>query len=193
MNRSTTDANCTTLAKVLSGTFDLQLPAPTQFTGIPVMDNKKSFFAGPDEIWELFTLAMEAWMRPNVFMPLDGKSRAFFSSHYRIPAPSGNCTGDEYVKFLESLKKELGKQASEISFPELSHTAWTKKGIVTPADPVSPSVGGQNVVQSVTTGPEAQSTKFAKNTILCGTPGTGKTYSTVIYAVSIIEEKQLYA
>lgn len=59
MNRGTTDANRTVLAKVLSETFDTQLPAPTKFAGIPVMNNMKSFFAGPDEIWELFILAME--------------------------------------------------------------------------------------------------------------------------------------
>ncbi|MDD4096198.1 MAG: AAA family ATPase [Oscillospiraceae bacterium] len=224
MNRGTTDANRTALAKVLSGTFDLQLPAPTQFAGIPVMDNRKSFFAGPDEIWELFVLAMEVaktntfsdefkkafeksiavignglayitmglyWMRPNIFMPLDGNSRAFVSAHYGITAPSGSCTGDEYVKFLESLKKELAKQDSEISFPELSHTAWTEKGTDTTAEPEALAASGQNVAQSVATAPEAQNTKFAKNLILCGTPGTGKTYSTVLYAVSIIEEKQL--
>ena len=224
MNRGTTDANRTALAKVLSRTFDMQLPAPTQFTGIPVMDNRKSFFAGPDEIWELFILAMEVaktyifsdefkkafekaiavngnglayvtmglyWMRPNVFMPLDGNSRAFVSAHYGITAPSGSCTGDEYVKFLESLKKELAKLDSEISFPELSHSAWTEKGTNTTVEPEVPAASRQNVTQSVATAPVDQYTKFAKNLILCGTPGTGKTYSTVLYAVSIIEEKLL--
>ena len=131
------------------------------------------------------------WMRPNIFMPLDGNSRAFVSAHYGITAPSGSCIGDEYVKFLESLKKELGKQDSEISFPELSHTAWAEKGTDTTAEPEAPAASGQNAAQNVADAPEAQSTEFAKNLILCGTPGTGKTYSTVLYAVSIIEEKQL--
>lgn len=226
MNRGTTDANRTVLAKVLAGTFDVQLPAPTQFTGIPVMNNMNSFFAGPDEIWELFVLAMEVaktntfsdgfkkafdkaiavngnglayitmglyWMRPKVFMPLDSNSRAFVSAHYGIIAPSSNCTGDEYVKFLESLKKELSKQESEISFPELSHTAWTERGTDGPSGPEATITSGQNVVQSVATSPVAQSTQFDKNLILCGTPGTGKTYSTVLYAVAIIEEKSLNA
>lgn len=224
MNRGTTDANRTVLAKVLSETFDTQLPAPTKFAGIPVMNNMKSFFAGPDEIWELFILAMEVaktntfsdefkkafekaiavngnglayitmglfWMRPNVFMPLDGNSRAFVSAHYKLTAPDGSCTGDEYVKFLESLKIELGKQDAELSFPELSHTAWTERGTVTPPVPVTPTISGKNGTQSVVVTPKAQSTKFAKNIILCGTPGTGKTYSTVQYAVAIIEETAL--
>lgn len=34
-------------------------------------------------------------------------------------------------------------------------------------------------------------TNISKNTILCGPPGTGKTYNTVIYAVAIIENKPL--
>lgn len=222
MNRGTTDANRTVLAKVLADTFEVKLPAPTQFAGIPVLDNRKSFFAGPDEVWKLFVLSMDAaktntfsdglknafekaiavngnglayitmglyWMRPNFFMPLDGNSRTFVSTHYGITAPSGHCTGNEYVKFLESLKKELGKQDSVISFPELSHMAWTERSTDTPSGPESTTANGQNAVQNVATAPAARSTRFAKNLILCGTPGTGKTYSTVLYAVSIIEEK----
>lgn len=226
MNRGTTDANRTVLAKVLAGTFDLQLSTPTQWAGIPVMDNRKSFFAGPDEVWDLFTLAMEAaktnifsddfkkafekaisvngnglayitmglyWIRPNVFMPLDGNSRTFVSAHYGITAPSGSCTGDEYVKFLESLKKELSKQNSEISFPELSYTAWNERGTDILPKSEAGTASGKNEVQSIVTAPTDRSTKFAKNIILCGTPGTGKTYSTVLYAVSIIEEKPINA
>ncbi|GAB6274656.1 MAG: hypothetical protein STSR0004_15200 [Peptococcaceae bacterium] len=224
MNRGTTDANRTVLAKVLADTFEVKPPAPTQFTGIPVLDNRKSFFAGVDEVWNLFVLAMKAaetntftdefkrafekaiavsgnglayitmglyWIRPNVFMPLDGNSRSFVSARYGITAPSGHYTGDEYVNFLESLKKEIGKQNSAISFPELSHTAWTEKGTDTPSEPEANTASGQNAVHSVATVPTARSTKIAKNIILYGTPGTGKTYSTVQYAVVIIEEKPL--
>lgn len=226
MNRGTTDANRIALARVLAITFDIQLTAPTQFAGIPVMDNRKSFFAGPDEVWELFALAIEAaekktfsddfkkafenaiavngnglvyitmglyWIRPNVYMPLDSNSRSFVLANYGITGPSGQCTGDEYVKFLESLKKELGKQNSEISFPELSHTAWTERGANTASDLEASTGREQNSVNSSTTALVDKSTQFAKNLILCGTPGTGKTYSTVLYAVSIIEEKQFDA
>jgi hypothetical protein len=37
MNRGTTDANRTVLAKVLAATFDIKISAPTQFEGIPVL------------------------------------------------------------------------------------------------------------------------------------------------------------
>ena len=57
------------------------------------------------------------WIRPTVFMPLDGNSRDFISSNYGITVPGRNCTGDEYVKILESLKKNLGINPSVIHFP----------------------------------------------------------------------------
>jgi hypothetical protein len=160
MNRGTTDANRTVLAKVLAKTFDIKLSAPTQFAGIPTLDNRKSFFAGVDEIWELFILAVKVaetnsftdefknafekaiavsgnglayitmglyWIRPNIFMPLDGNSRAYVSAKYGVIAPSSNCTGDEYVAFLDTLKAKIGEQSPNLTFPELSYTAWTQK------------------------------------------------------------------
>ncbi|WP_373485592.1 AAA family ATPase [Acetobacterium malicum] len=224
MNRGTTDANRNVLAKVLSETFEIHIQAPTHFAGIPVMNNMRSFFVGPDEIWQLFILALKVsetntfsdefkrafeqaialkgnglayismglfWIRPNVFMPLDANSRAFVSAHYGLTAPSGSCTGNEYVKFLETLKIELSKQNSELSFPELSHKAWIERGAGKPSDPKVPTASGNIVSQSVVDIPEVRSTKFAKNIIICGTPGTGKTYSTVQYAVAIVEETTL--
>ncbi|MGI6688394.1 MAG: AAA family ATPase [Christensenellales bacterium] len=160
MNRGTTDANRTALAKVLANTFDIEISAPTQFAGIPTLDNRKSFFAGVDEVWELFILAMKVdetntftdefkaafekaiavngnglayitmglyWIKPNIFMPLDGNSRAYVSSKYGITAPSGNCTGNEYVAFLNILKAKIGEQSPDLTFPEISYTAWTQK------------------------------------------------------------------
>lgn len=160
MNRGTTDANRTVLAKVIADTFDIPLPAPTQFAGIPVLDNRKSFFAGVDEIWDLFVLALKAtetnnfttefktafekaiavsgnglvyitmglyWIRPHVFMPLDGNSRAFVSTHYGITAPSGTSSGDEYVDFLNTLNTKVDEQTPDRIFPEMSYTAWTQK------------------------------------------------------------------
>jgi 5-methylcytosine-specific restriction protein B len=58
MNRRTTDANRIVLAKVLADTFGIKIPVPTQFDGIPLLDNRKSFFAGVDEVWDLFVLGM---------------------------------------------------------------------------------------------------------------------------------------
>jgi hypothetical protein len=226
LNRGTTDANRIKLAKVLAETFSVELPAPVQFAGIPVLNNMNSFFNGPDEIWELFIQAMASaktgifsdafksafekaiavkgnglayitmglyWIRPNVFMPLDGNSRAFASNQYGITAPSGNCSGEEYVAFLKTLKAKVTELSPNLTFPEISYTAWMQKD--------NKAESGSNSDFSVVDEQQqraafksasvvtANSTPFAKNIILCGTPGTGKTYSTVLYAVSIIEEK----
>jgi len=331
MNRSTTDANRTVLAKVIADTFNIDLPAPTQFTGIPVLDNRKSFFAGVDEVWDLFVLAMEAaktgefgadfktsfekaiavtgngltyitmglyWIRPHVFMPLDGNSRSFVSARYGITAPSGTNSGDEYITFLESLKAKVAQESPGLTFPEISYMAWTQKddltgagssstvsaeqqqravfrrwytengGSANSANTISSAIGKANLKSgkavfavtaydelttaiknsglegyfdasggdydkmdavfdidptcrkndlksgikhylaflkssgtSASMGEDAPAASTAatppnnfrmeKNILLYGTPGTGKTYSTVQYAVSIIEEKSL--
>lgn len=221
MNRGTTDANRTVLAKVLAATFEVKVPAPTQFVGIPVLDNRKSFFAGVDEVWDLFVLALKSaetntvttefgtafekaiavsgnglayitmglyWIRPNVFMPLDVNSRSYVSSHYGITAPSGHCSGDDYIKFLAVLKKELSKQSPRISFQEVSYSAWSKKGIDTKSDTNTLLAENPSISQSKTILKNGVS---EKNIILYGPPGTGKTYSSIQYAVAIVEEKPI--
>ncbi len=60
MNRGTTDANRIVLAKVLANAFDIRMPSPTQFAGIPVLNNMNSFFNGTSELWELFCLAIKS-------------------------------------------------------------------------------------------------------------------------------------
>ena len=216
MNRRTTDANRTVLAKVLSLMFDIKISPPTQFEGIPVLNNRNSFFNGVDEVWNLFLLAVKAaetnefteefkvaferaiavsgngltyitmglyWIRPNIFMPLDGNSRAYVSTKYRITPPSDNCTGNEYVDFLETLKSKVAERTPGITFPEISYSAWTDKKILAPEN------SGANTKAVVVGAPIAQTSgnKIPKNLILFGTPGTGKTYSSMQYAFSIIE------
>ncbi|MDR0354815.1 MAG: hypothetical protein LBJ64_03660 [Deltaproteobacteria bacterium] len=58
INRGTTEANRTAWAQVLSDAFSVGLAAPVEFTGIPVLDNRRSYFSGVDEMWDLFVLAM---------------------------------------------------------------------------------------------------------------------------------------
>jgi len=67
------------------------------------------------------------WIRPHVFMPLDGNSRAYISTQFGISAPSGNCSGEEYVSFLNNLKIKIHEQAPDLKLPQISFNAWTKK------------------------------------------------------------------
>ena len=66
INRGVSDQNRTMLATVLADTFEISLPAPTQFAGIPVLDNRKSFFAGVDAIWNLFIASIKS-VQTNTF------------------------------------------------------------------------------------------------------------------------------
>lgn len=226
MNRGMKDANRAALANVFANTFEIKLPAPTQFAGIPVLDNRRSVFAGNDEVWALFVSAMAAaeaktytdefqsaferatavkgnglayitmglyWIRPNAFMPLDNIYCSFVSSKYGITVPSDHCSGDEYVRFLHSLRTEMAKENPNLTFPEVSRSAWIEK--VSPRQPnpgvAFPSAAPQQV-SAQSTSPIMNKTP-ARNIILYGPPGTGKTYSSVLYAVAIVEEKPLEA
>jgi len=221
MNRWMTNANRTKLAKVLADMFEITLPVPEQFDGIPVLNNMNSFFSGVDELWDLFVSAMNCtktnnftdefkmafekalavygngltyitiglhWIRPNFFMPLDRNSRSFVFTRYGINPPEEPCSGDEYIKFLKELKNEINKQSPAISFPELSYTAWIERGKNSQPEPEVSVSDNQDTMRDKQTLKDQIS---SKNIILYGPAGTGKTYSTVQYAVAIIEGKPI--
>lgn len=211
MNRDITKANKTLLANVLADAFNITVTVPTEFKGIPTLNNQKSFFAGVDEVWNLFIQAMKATevnqlsiefkeafekaiavngnglasittglflIRPSIFMPLDKNSRSYVSSQYDIAVPSGAViSGEEYVEFLSKLKSKLEMQSPGTSFQEVSHTAWVERGTNRQLD--TDIQMPDNVISD-------------KNIILYGTPGTGKTYSSIQYAVAIVEEKSIF-
>lgn len=57
-NRSLKAQNRIGIISLLAETFDLHSPIPTDFSGIPVMNNQQAFFAGNDEVWALFEEAL---------------------------------------------------------------------------------------------------------------------------------------
>jgi hypothetical protein len=222
------DENRIKLAQALADKFDIKLPVPTRFSGIPVLDPRKSLFSGMDALWSLFDIAMKEtesesfssefetafdraldekgnglayitmglyWIRPNVFMTLDKHSREFISSTYGIALPKDpkDRTGKKYTDFLNTLKSKISEQTPGKTFPEISLDAWKQKGS---ADTNSVTTTGETMQldpgPSVIAG-QTQKIGMHKNIILYGAPGTGKTFSTVLYAVSIIEEKSLDA
>ncbi|MDR1422623.1 MAG: AAA family ATPase [Coriobacteriales bacterium] len=130
------------------------------------------------------------WIRPNFFMPLDDNSKKCVSRDYGLSAASVQ-GGAEYVEYLDALKTKMKDDEKGISLPELSYRAWADKA------PATQSFVGSNTStgEGATTfdGGTSRSAMpiLQKNIILCGTPGTGKTYSTIQYAVAIVEEKSL--
>ncbi|KUK78174.1 MAG: Uncharacterized protein XD94_1817, partial [Mesotoga prima] len=117
-------------------------------------------------------------------------SRKFVSEGYGIAVPKENCSGDDYVTFLVTLKNKINEQSPNLSFPELSYKAWIEKGKSPRTESEDSITDNQGTSQREPTSKDGIWAKN-KNIILYGPPGTGKTYSTVQYAVAIIEEKPL--
>jgi 5-methylcytosine-specific restriction protein B len=224
LNRKITNENRIKLAKVFANTFRVTLPVPTNFNGIPTLNNIKSFFGDEiDELWDLFVSAIKSaevntftdefksafekaiaskgnglasitiglfWIRPNVFMPLDTHSRKFVSEYYGIAVPKENCSGDDYVEFLNTLKNKINEDSPNLTFPELSYNAWSKESKNPQAELTESITYNQRTMQGEATSKDGIWAKN-KNIILYGPPGTGKTYSTIQYAVAIIEDRPL--
>lgn len=225
INRNIKDENRAALAKVLAETFglhDIEVPSPTQYVGIPLLDARNSFFNGTNELWNLFCHAIESadmnnlsdsfirafddavsvkgtgaakitcglyWIRPHFFMPLDVNSRDYVSANYGIAVPKNKFDGEEYVRFLSDLRTAISVKSPNITYPEISHAAWIKKDGNSLSDPSTSPQGADEHRQRAD---ENKELKMAKNMILHGPPGTGKTYSSVQYAVAIIEEKPIF-
>jgi len=216
MNRGNSDANRTVLAKNLADALDVTLPAPMQFRGIPVSNPQRSFYAGDDEIWDLFVLALQVaeseeftaefkfafdkaiavkhnglatitmglfWIRPNVFMPLDSNSREYASTQYGVFLPRGAINGDEYVSFLERFKAEVSRQTPGLTFPEISHLAWSQK-----------KSNVENITNEAMPSNEQQRENFIKwYAGNVGPPSTANTYATAMGKTSLKTGKTIFA
>jgi len=73
LNRNMKDENRIKLAEILADSFKITLPVPTQFDGIPVLNNMKSFFTGVDKLWDLFVSAIESDKKTHSPMNLRGR------------------------------------------------------------------------------------------------------------------------
>ena len=61
MNRGVSDKNRTKIGEIYAETFDMSTPVPTDFSGIPVVNNMSSFFNDDTEenFWVLFNEAIK--------------------------------------------------------------------------------------------------------------------------------------
>ena len=219
MNRGTTDANRTLLAKILANEFGVKVPEPTQFAGIPVLDNRRSFFVGDDELWNLFAHALKS-------ADINTFSNEFKDAFDKAVAVKGN--GLTYVTMglfwirpnvflaLDTNSRKyisehysvdvpsthctgseyaefLGALKNELSkeIPSLSFPEMSYKAWIERKDP-QPIIDPSDDGSDTSSGDDEDKKLItAKNTILYGPPGTGKTFSAIQYAVAIVEEKPI--
>ena len=94
--------------------------------------------------------------------------------------------------FYDAICEELAKDAElvEISHKSLTDDCYTDSALKTLTIDMSYFIGKHEAPQTPASKAIREQAKI-KNIILYGTPGTGKTYSSVQYAVAIIEEKPL--
>ena len=94
---------------------------------------------------------------------------------YVIPFVGKKTNEHNAESFVYSIRKELREALNEIDLSD-----------------ISPFCENENLLKGTTKEEKnMQVTDIRKNTILYGPPGTGKTYNTVLYAVAIIENKNL--
>ena len=124
------------------------------------------------------------WIRPLTFINLDARSRKLLENNQSRFQPDIDIvktlkrmlSAEIYLLLIKKVKTTMTEYTG---FPELSLDAWE-----TSAED-SASFWGES------TSYLPSATDVAKNTILHGPPGTGKTYQTVVYAVAIVENEPL--
>ena len=156
--------------------------------------------------WNL-TMAL-FWIRPKVFLNLDGTMRSYLHTKFNITAPHANAFSfDAYHRIIRELRSTTNR-----SFPELSHEAWQpanpNNGDTLIQDPRAndtiqqpeivsplPSYGIQDMVADgvFLDEPEIERIKHRletkKNLILQGAPGVGKTFVAKKLAYLLMGEK----
>ncbi|MBR9827982.1 MAG: AAA domain-containing protein [Oceanospirillales bacterium] len=80
------------------------------------------------------------WIRPWVYLPLDGPSQLYINDKLNTPipknGPKGRCNADDYFQVLRTVEARFEENTFPIhSFPELSFEAWRYK---------APSIAGQS-------------------------------------------------
>lgn len=86
---------------------------------------------------------------------------------------------ETYIDNCRRVKKYRDENFDIKNYRIFDRAAWSLKEEVFESVIKQPEIGGDNMIN------------FAKNLILSGPPGTGKTYMSKIYAVSICENKEM--
>jgi 5-methylcytosine-specific restriction protein B len=173
--------------------------AATDYADVPAEENKDYFIDCFDRVKEQPVIRWNItmglfWIRPYSFINLDERNREYLGMGKAFPPVDQMIAGKlksvpagaEYLEIIGLCKDAFRKTDSGIrNFVDLSRRAWiaTNSGHAEPGE----ALAGEDDMGDETM------TDVGLNTILYGPPGTGKTYHTVIYAVAIIENRELEA
>lgn len=209
-NRGIRKENRIHSTQIFKSLFQMDSDIPQDFAGIPILNNQKSHFFGfrrhrksndIENLWNLFTKVMRGedfeeaynqvitqfvinvnitmalfWLRPNSFLALDRTNRRYLKEQYGIELPKKAPQYKEYMKLLDKIKSMMTANViKENTFYELSDNANTYE------KPNSDEVDGSWYDYIV------QTLRQRKNIVLCGAPGTGKTYSVPEIAVRLCD------
>lgn len=125
------------------------------------------------------------WIRPDLFVALDGNNRDFMERHYGINNLPKNISAVDYLNLCDTVRAILTKPyLPPTSIASMSAKAWVDHG--------QQQIEETQVILERPLPPQNIAVKTETprhlNTILYGPPGTGKTYSTAIHAVAAIEK-----
>lgn len=208
-NRGITAENRFNSTQIFKDLLNIKADIPQDFAGIPTLNNQKSHFFGfrnrrksddIENLWVLFekvvnnedikdaydkvinqfivniniTMAL-FWIRPDDFLALDKTNRTYLKDTYNYDLPSKVPSYSKYTELLIEIKKMMANgKIKEKSFYELSDNAN----------------GGNNDSESENHtwyDDIVQTLRRRKNIVLCGAPGTGKTYSVPEIAVRLCD------
>ena len=111
-----------------------------------------------------------------------------------IDLPTGKLDRMEFCFFLyDMICEELSKDTElvQMSRDSLTDDCYPDNALKTLTIDIGYFISKHEKQETLSSGSPAQTKTLPKNFILYGTPGTGKTYSTIQYAVAIIERKSL--
>lgn len=201
-NRGISFENRLNSTELFKREFQMKADVPHDFNGIPVLNNQKSHFFGfrsrrkKDDIqnlWNLFVKIVNNedfeteynkvitqyiinvnitmglfWIRPNDFLAFDSTNRKYLKEQYDIVLPKKVPEYSEYMNILNDIKKGMASnKIKENSFYELSANA--NMGSDVSLVEQLPDLDWYDEKVLIW--------KRIKNIILCGAPGTGKTYT----------------
>lgn len=208
-NRGITAEKRFNSTQIFKDLLKIKADIPQDFSGIPTLNNQKSHFFGfrsrrksddIENLWVLFekvvnnedikdaydkvinqfivniniTMAL-FWIRPDDFLGLDKTNRTYLKDTYNFDLPSKVPTYSEYTKLLIEIKNMMANgEIKEKSFYELSDNANGRNN-----DSESENYTWYDDI--------VQTLRRRKNIVLCGAPGTGKTYSVPEIAVRLCD------